>query len=315
MANVLQPRDFGIIGSNYLTPEQIYSKVDSVLSKDRSLSLPVKNYAKYLLEYSMGSKAKNTSNMKLIDNTSMNNIMKNYTEVIGALSAINLGLFKSLNISSKSLINFPAAQNEPLLDYSVKDGSKVYKISAKAGKTTNTLKPADIVSIIDKTKSLYDKWSSRPEYKVMYALNEGSMVGGTLLACAQLIQDKEVQETPRINFGTLHEAFDAAQKNGDKLVKNKDPQFIIDAEKVIVNWSKQSNYKDMFLDVMYAHNLLYLKVKRIETVNYLPEWETLGEARETDLEHLKNISFRSKNSASFDSKGNARISDKLGLQM
>ena len=111
---MLQPRDFGITGSD-LSVEEVKNRVKKVFSADsghKELPLVVKTYCMFLLEYYSGNtNIKNTAMMNQIAQSDMNNIMKNYTEVIGAIAAIRSDVFTKIKIAQTSKINFPNAQN------------------------------------------------------------------------------------------------------------------------------------------------------------------------------------------------------------
>lgn len=128
-----------------------------------------------------------------------NKIIKDFGEAIGPIKILNTPDFLPW-INNMSELYIPSAKNEPLFDYRItdKDGV-VHKISAKTtGKTTNTVKPHDVLKIIEdalKNKSVknimqklfdIDNVSENTKYKKEYQLlttifqttiNEKSPVG------------------------------------------------------------------------------------------------------------------------------------------
>jgi hypothetical protein len=284
------------------------------LDKDKSHEIGgpnVKEYMKYLMEKATKGKSSIKFNYSLIDSKELNSIQKDFGEIVGALHIIHdRTLFPTLKITSGSKIFFPRRGNEPLMDYKIDD----YKFSAKAGKTTNTIKPSDVLMLVNNNTEIYKKVKDRTEYKVLEFLDKGSMVGGILMATGYLLQEREMMATNKITMRQLELYYHEAMAKGDKVVKNGDPQFIIDCEKIVVAWSKtKAKFQDFFLKVIEGE-IFYMKMDKLDS-QHDPVWSTLGESAVADMKKIPVLAFRSKNSASFDSKGNARISDKLGLQM
>jgi len=314
-----KPQNLGVQLDAYVSPVQIVKDINNCLDKDtkHSIAQPsTKAYMKYLAEHALGKPAKlGNLSPKDIPQNEMNSVKKDFGEIIGAVDIVaKRNLFKSLPITKQSEIFFPRRGNEPLMDYKIKEKDLEFKISAKAGKTTNTIKPKDILDLINSDDKLLKKVKDTTEYKVLTLLNQGSMVGGVLMAAGQIFQDKKCAPTKDMNLEILRMNFNEAQRIGDAKYKNTMAQFIINAEKVVVNWSRQANLKETFLTAI-SGKVFYLKLEKMNTTDWTPEWGTIGEFKEQDMQHLNAISFRSKNSAAIDSKGNARISDKLGLQM
>lgn len=109
---------------------------------------------------------------------SINTINNDFGEVLGPLAVMNKRL---LPIDSSSAVVFiPGRSNEPLLDYKITDSKMEYKISAKSGETTNTLKPGDVIKLIDESEFLQKKWKKKPEYKILDLLDKGTTRDGPI---------------------------------------------------------------------------------------------------------------------------------------
>lgn len=309
-----KPQNLGITLDSHISTSQIIDEVSTTFAADKNNDIAgpnAKTYMLYLMERAIKGKSTIDFNYKLIDSKEMNSILKDFGEILGAIHIVHdPSLFPSLKIKPTAKIFFPRRGNEPLMDYKIDD----LKFSAKAGKTTNTIKPSDILQLIDDNKSIYKKVESYPEYKVLQFLDKGSMVGGTLMATGFLLQEKIISPTPNITMKKLELYYNEANTKGDKIVKNRDPQFIIECEKQIVNWSRsKAKFQEFFFKVIEG-KIFYMKLDKMDSSHH-PQWSTLGEDAIHDMKKIPVLAFRSKNSASFDSKGNARISDKLGLQM
>lgn len=312
-----KPQNLGIPLDRFIRTDEIKSAVVKTLNQDTKHNIAepqTKEYMKYLLDSAIGKTPKLSVNPKNIPQAEINSVKKDFGEIIGAVEIVaKRELFKTLKIDQSSTIFFPRRGNEPLMDYKIKSRDKEYKISAKAGTKTNTVKPNDILNLINSNPTLLRQVGGSTEYKVLSFLNEGTMVSGVLMAAGQLFQDRKATPTKDMNMDKLRMNFEYAQKIGDAAFKNKFPQFVIDAEKVVVNWSRQANLKELILTAI-SGVVFYLKLENLDS-EWKPKWQTIGEIRDEDIRKLNVVAFRSKNSVSRDSKGNVRISDKLGLQM
>lgn len=312
-----KPQNLGVPLDRFVRTDEIRSAVIKTLNQDtrNAIAKPqTKEYMKYLLDYASGKNPKLHIDPSKIPQPEINSIKKDFGEIIGAVEVVaKRDLFKTLRISPASTIFFPRRGNEPLMDYKIKGNVEEYKISAKAGAKTNTVKPNDILNLINSNSKLLQQVGTSTEYKVLTFLNEGTMVSGVLMAAGQLFQDKKTVPTKDMNMDKLRLGFEYAQKIGDAAFKNKFPQVVIDAEKVVVNWSRTANLKELILTAI-SGVVFYLKLENLDS-QWRPKWQTIGEIREDDIRKLNVVAFRSKNSVSRDSKGNVRISDKLGLQM
>ena len=85
---------------------------------------------------------------------SLNDVNKDFGEVLGPVAILEQGLFRANKISlnkGSSRIYIPLRPNEPLMDYAIINGDVQYTISAKSGTTTNVVKPPDIIALLSKS--------------------------------------------------------------------------------------------------------------------------------------------------------------------
>lgn len=158
-------------------------------------SSPSKNIEKQIKEHFTKNKQKILVEMSSIKN--------DFGEILGGIAAVNQNLlgkfYNNVNFSGSSL-EYPLAQNEPLKDYSIFIGKTEYVISAKiSGATSNTVKPQDILKLIDKSSSISAKrkneLKSSLEYQVLDILGTENTLKGPLKAlsyvCSNLKDTKK----------------------------------------------------------------------------------------------------------------------------
>lgn len=158
---------------------------------------PVKTYLQLLVNmYTSSSKS---AEQKVKDHFQANKkailpemgaIKTDFGEILGGIAVANQGLLSQFYPSVKfsgGKLEYPTAQNEPLKDYSIFVGTTEYIISAKiAGATSNTVKPQDIMGLIDRSShiSAAQKKTLKAtlEYKVMDILGKENTVKGPIKA-------------------------------------------------------------------------------------------------------------------------------------
>lgn len=136
-------------------------------------------------------------------NAEMSSIKNDFGEILGGIAAVNKNLltkfYSDVNFTRGSL-EYPTAQNEPLKDYSIFVGKTEFIISAKiAGTTSNTVKPQDIMGLIDRSRQISAErkreLKNTIEYKVLDILGKENTVKGPLKAlsyvCSHLKDSKK----------------------------------------------------------------------------------------------------------------------------
>lgn len=216
----------------------------------------------------------------------LNTINNDFSELLGPLAIAKKQLLgKKIASTAKIFVAFKG--NYPLLDYIIKNGRSQYNISAKSGDTTNTLKPGDLVSLIEthkKSKTLM----ATDQYKVLKILADNSVKLGPILA-VQYLKTKRYDDASFIT--------DSAEYS-EELRQN--------CENVLVQISKTVlDFTPIFKEATNA-KVYYVKFKMTNDAS--PTWEYIDTTK-TELpdESVKRIILRSKNYV-------GRPSDKLGLQ-
>lgn len=243
---------------------------------------------------SQTTKARVKKVMKSIGQTlPLNTINNDFGEVLGPLAIASRGLLPIQRGSA--VVRIPGRSNEPLLDYKITDAKKEYKISAKSGETTNTLKPGDVINLIDsagKTDKNYyhKKWKKTPQYAVLQILDQGTTKQGPIDA-ADWLKDHGYKQY----FSWL--------KN-----TNYTEELRQRCEDTIVKISREAiDFSEIFSDATTS-KVYYVKFRMSLTGDI--EWKLVETAQDKKEEQKarKRVTFRSKNFV-------GRAKDKLGFQV
>lgn len=310
----LKPQSLGI-QEKWYKKAQFVKDITSGINSRNDITEALKEYLLLLVEYYDKNEPK--SYMQYFkeydyDNFPMNEIKKNFGEMLGPLAIISKsgGLFDKLKLDASSEIFFPLRGNEPLMDFAMRKGNNEYTFSAKSGAaTTNTVKPGDVVRMISENPRLKKKWTNRVEFQVMKLLDENSIVKGPVLAAAFLrikgINQKFVKDWLTKNENTwkydksIYEPFVTAYGLGKKPTYG---EILFRVETLITSLSKgkgsKLDFDDMFQDAVggkiYYINLISIK-------GGIPQFKTYeGNAPKTEL--------RTKNAKN-------RFKDKIGIQI
>jgi uncharacterized protein YxeA len=177
------------------------------------------------------------------------------------------------------------------MDYKV--GNVV--VSAKSGTATNTVKPGDVLGLLQKNNTLKNKYQGTPEYQVLAILNTRSALMGPVEAVQYLLDDK----------------FDRWVSNNvylkNKRGKYTQNELMYECEKYLQAESKNGklNYTKLFADAIKG-SIVYVKFEVDNTG--VGKFETIVAA-----DVLKSASgarpyLRTKN-------GYTRASDRMGIQI
>jgi len=211
---------------------------------------------------------------------SINSINNDFGEALGPLAIVNRQLI-SIEASSASIL-IPASAKYPLLDYTIEDRFSLFRISAKSGMITNTLKPRDLLSIVHQSKALTTRYRSTLQYQVMKLIDEYSIKQGPL----------EVAMFLKKRVDNLFDWIDNTAYTDEKRYR---------AECSLVVASKTClDFTSIFIDALKSYNLFYVKFMM----------DSDGNTQWRNVQHqplISRVVFRNKN-------GKTRISDKLGLQ-
>lgn len=268
----LKPSDFGITGK-YHQLSQYENQIKSKLSKLNDKL--VGNICLNILESNPGEKL-NIVGLKPAD---INEIKNYFAEVAGPILIKKNGMLTGVSASSK--VFYSDSDTERLYDFKLMIGQKENLISNKQLKGgTNTLKPGDVVRLVDADPELVKKWKKTKYYRVFKILDENNVVSGPMKAISEEYANKhkitkqeytkilakmdknEVLITPKdvpASFMKLIKedkiAYDHYNKNGGATGTMLNFLF----EKSLVDESKNdSKYNDLFVDVT-SGNVLFFK--------------------------------------------------------
>jgi hypothetical protein len=193
-ATSLKPQAFGVISETPMQLSVYKNRALSTLEERTDIDGPFKSYLALLIEYWSGNNAAKTKIQRLYPlikaDIPINDINKDFGEVLGPLAVIKhnvlAGTGHDKQVNGTSGIYIPARPNEPLMDYKV--GPVV--ISAKSGVTTNTVKPQDILGLLNKNPTLERKYKTTTEWQVLNILDSNSALAGPISVARYLLDDK-----------------------------------------------------------------------------------------------------------------------------
>lgn len=315
----LKPQAFNVGETKYsfLTYK---NTVLASISERKDLSGPVRTYLEALFKYCSGMNSSTQAVTKIFkgaaDSLPLNDINKDFGEVLGPIAILNLGLLKDkkINLSKTSAkIYVPSRPNEPLMDYALIEGDKQYTISAKSGTTTNVVKPADILTLLAKDNKKLKKWSSKKEYELLQILTDNNALIGPIKAVARfnpnILSEKAANSVTKTSYDEKAFATFFAKNAYLKTKKKRTVNEIMyECEKIIQTQTKDGtfNMTDIFSDAI-ENQVIYVKFS-LDNKTGLADWDVIAS---DDLKKVKTgstVYLRSKN-------GYTRASDKMGIQV
>jgi hypothetical protein len=260
---MLKPSELKLDGVQYTIPEYenlVRKKINSLSNKKLLVVLNI------LIDSKSGDKV----NIDGITSNILSEIKNYYAEVIGPILVYKNNLFPQGKLNSRSTCYFSSSQTERLYDFKIISNKKEYLFSNKQLKGgTNTLKPADIVDLVEKDDILKSKWENTKVFKTFKILNESNVVSGPIKAVAQhyvnnvsgiskqdmnaviqqLTQNDVIIKNPPKSIMALVKRDSAALENFKKngFLNGTTINFLF--EKVLMDISKSdSDYNELFLD-------------------------------------------------------------------
>lgn len=223
------------------------------------------------------------------DTIPISTINNDFSELLGPLAIIKKNLIKEIP-SIGVLVFVPFKGNFPLLDYKlIVNGNKntVFKISAKSGDTTNTLKPGDVISLIEEEPKLLKKYKDSTQFNIVKILNENSVKLGPIEAI-KFLKTKDFKKASFISPSSIYTE-----------------QLRQQCENLLVSISKEDlDFTSMFNDATNA-KIHYIKFQLGS--DGTPIWSYIEPQKNRPKLGGKRIAFRSKNFI-------GRAADKLGFQ-
>ena len=245
----LKPQAFDIPMDTKMSFDTYYKKVIAAIHKRDDLQLVIKEYLIELTDFCMehGATEKKELLKAYADLAAseyidiMNNVEKDFSEITAPLCVLERGAadldklgYGRLN-KNNAQVFLPAAGNEPLIDFVIFDEENTsYPFSVKKiSKTTNVVKPQDIISLINKKQidgkkdDWVEKYKKTVEFKILEVLAENKVKDGSFLALEVIAKDLKLKK----------KLPDGVVKNIDAMVKGGDPSES-DVKAAQVHWLK-----------------------------------------------------------------------------
>lgn len=318
---MLKPSELGLDGKNYKITEyeKLVRKKINALSNKKLI---------VVLNVLIDAKSGDTINIDGIPTNLISEIKNYYAEVIGPILVYKNNLFSQGRLTSASTCYFSSSQTERLYDFKIGVAKKEYLFSNKQLKGgTNTLKPADVVELIQKDDILKKKWEETKIFKTFQILNENNVVSGPIRAVAenytnsvsgiskqdmykvinQLIQNDVIIKDPPKSIMNLVNRDAAAKENFKKngFLNGTTVNFLF--EKILVDISKKdSDYNELFLDATTKN----VKFFKFDLNNKGVVVYEVSDPRKS----AKKASLRSKQGVERRSSSGKLKLDKLGFQ-
>jgi hypothetical protein len=315
----LKPQSFNV-GETKYSFTQYKTIVSNSIAERKNLSPDLKAYLAALFDHYSGGGTKKDQVTKIFkkvkDNLPMNDINKDFGEVVGPAAVIHQNLLSDKRISlskTTSKIYVPARPNEPLMDYAIISGTDQYTISAKSGTTTNVVKPPDIIKLLQVDPAIHRKWKSTKEYKLLEMLATNSILLGPIKAVSEVYPNLITKAAADSATAQSYDISGFAQfiNQNEYLSQKKKPtlnEIMYECEKMIMNRTKSGelNMNSIFADAI-KQKVLYVKFE-VDNTTGLGKWDVIASDDIKDFKTYGVVYLRSKN-------GYTRASDRMGIQV
>jgi hypothetical protein len=311
----LKPQAFGVRDKKYSYNEYVKLVKESIEERT-DLSAPLRTYLAALFSHYTDGKTTKIQLKKIYSEVSgsipINDINKDFGEVVGPVACITkkLLLDKNVKLDKNTKIYMPERPNEPLMDYGLYKGSKQYTISAKSGKTTNVVKPGDILNLLKINPAKVKKWSKTKEYKLLEMLSESSIINGAPRAVAAmypgLVDMKAATEMTKTDYDVA--GFQQFINTNEYLSKRTPTsnEIMYECEKMI---QKQTKNGDLNMNAIFSdaieEQVLYIK---FEVGDGSGKWGVIASDDIKEINTYGRAYLRTKN-------GYTRASDRMGVQV
>lgn len=299
-ATSLKPQAFNLVTSNPISIDAYLTLLKNSLDERTDLSSEVKSYLLLLTLYWSGDTSISTKLNEVFSankaSLPINDINKDFGEILGPIAIIKRNILKTKVVGGNSITNstqiyVPARPNEPLLDYKIGD----YSISAKSGNTTNTVKPSNILDLLEKDKKDKDKHIRTKQYQILKILQDNTALDGPPKALEYYLGSDKYKQWISNNL----------YLKGKKTYTQN--ELMYEAEKELARLSKSSlSFIDIFTDAI-KNKIIYVKYG-ITSSKAAGDFEVITADDMNLKEQGRRPTFRTKN-------GYTIHSDKLGIQI
>ena len=313
----LKPQAFGVRDNKYNFT--VYKNlVANSIEERQDLTAPVKAYLSALFDYYCGGSTTTAELKKIFEKSKIDlpigDINKDFGEVVGPAACIVKKLLapKGVILNHSCKIYMPERPNEPLMDYGLYQGNKQFVISAKSGKTTNVVKPGDIIMLLAKDPKKIRKWEKTPEYRLLEMLANNSILVGPIRAVADmypdLIDPYAAAEVTKKYYNPG--GFRAFIRTNEYLSNRLEPtanEIMYECEKMIMNETKSGklDMNGIFSDAI-QEQVLYVKFE--VGPDGVGKWGVIASDDIAEVQTYTRIYLRTKN-------GYTRSADRMGVQL
>ncbi len=321
---MLKPSEMGVTGIKRtisLHKKMVQSKLKQ-LSKIKGRPKKVADVCLKIMEVSSGG----VVDIKGLEPFDLSEIKNFFAEVMGPIWSAEMGLISGLKMSDNTF--FSKSDSEALYDFKVFRRNEEILVSNKQKSGgTNTLKPADVVRLINLNPSLSKKWRNTIQYKVFDILNTKNAIAGPISAVAKCyprmvkmnqgdyntiisqmnVNDILIKDPPKNLMNLIKADPTTFQRyKATNVVSGTMVNFLF--ERLLVRESERdATYNDLFIDAT-EDNILFLKfdLSNKGVVSFL-----ISNPRESK----KKAKLRSKQGVERRSESTGRLRlDKLGFQ-
>lgn len=319
---MLKPSDLGLTG----TERSLSQYEKAVLSKVKAL----RNKSVSIACESIATDGHPGSIIPIVGITAKDiNEIKNYfAEVVAPILICRDGSVPGVTKQTK--VFYSTSDTERLYDFKLINGTEQILVSNKQmSGGTNTLKPGDVISLVDKDPTLSKKWKRTKYYDIFKILDESNVVSGPIKAVAAhyprmspltdaeynkviskltkndvLIEPSDVPKNMMTMINNDPSALENYKKN--RGLTGTAINFMF--EKILVNESKTDDkYNELFVDVT-SGNVLFFKFD-------LDSKGKLSYGISDPKKSVKKAYLRSKQGVERRSQSTGRLKlDKLGFQ-
>jgi hypothetical protein len=316
----LKPQDFKCFVKETWNVNELAAALIDEIEEREDLQPDLKTYATMLVKYwsktDTSVTAESFRKLKQPDR-GINELNKDFGEILGAMACIKHNILKDNKITSSSKMMFPLRGNEPLIDYYILGREKI-SISAKSGSTTNTLKPSDILNLLESKRSSYRSQSLdlmrviRDNTTVQFPFMAVNMFSKGILSDAAIEEAKKFKVSDFAQKNYSYELFEDLIKliqipGSSTRVPPSVGQIFYYTEKYIINKANTTpayNPTAAFIEATKGQ-VIYVRFKITPT---FPQGEFSVEMSDSmDEKVQKQVKWRSKNATT-------RAADKLGVQ-
>lgn len=320
----LKPQDFAFFTQETWNATDLAKKLIDEVEEREDLDPTLKTYLTTITRYwgKIGTVSSSEISNLVMPDRGLNEIKKDYGEMLGAIACVKHKILKDNNIKipSTAKINFPLRGNEPIVDYYIIVANTKHSISAKSGSTTNTLKASDIIQLL-KDKKQYDKWKNKAVTKLMALVADTPTAqfpfqAINLVAEKKILSKQALEEVKNFKMSKFNTK-DYDQSNFQKLIdlikisgnpsKPTIGQLFYFTEKYIIDTANTKNKYDPsdIFEAATVGSVIYVKYD-IGSSNKQGTFTIMIPEPNKD-KTKKGLKWRSKNSQN-------RASDKLGIQ-